>query len=275
MKSVQDMIAKGKLRATDAKILKIAKGSEVPYVAINPQKLSIEVAESVMAEVVVSYTEPNEAELNICLAKGAQLSLVQIFTEEAFVECKVDQAERSSCNMSLIELSSANVACTVNLNGPFAENELNGLFMVSGVDHSMIDLRVNHLSADCTSRSIVKGVAGGRAIGEFDGLVYVAPDAQRTDAQQTSRNIELSDTAHIVTKPQLEIYADDVKCSHGATVGQPDSDAIYYMRQRGLSEEQARRLQVQGFVTDIAERCPVKSVTQMLGEEIIKKLETL
>jgi Fe-S cluster assembly protein SufD len=98
---------------------------------------------------------------------------------------------------------------------------------------------------------VVKGIAKDNGVGTFDGLVYVAPDAQRTEAYQQSRNMLLSRTARIHTNPQLEIYADDVRCSHGATVGNIDDDAIYYMRQRGLSEEQARKLQVGGFLRDV------------------------
>ena len=146
--------------------------------------------------------------------------------------------------------------------------------MASDSEHCTIDLTTNHLVSDCKSDSLVKGVASGRSTGEFRGLVYVAPDAQRTDAQQQSRNIEIGD-AHIVTMPQLEIYADDVRCSHGATVGQLDDDAVLYMRQRGLSEKDARRLQTEGFVNDVASRCDVEAVAEMLTEEIAAKLEKL
>ena len=110
-------------------------------------------------------------------------------------------------------------------------------------------------------------------MGEFYGLVYVAQDAQRTVARQTNRNIEIGPDAKIITKPQLEIYADDVKCSHGATVGQMDSDAIMYMRQRGLSEQQARRMQIEGFVNDIV--LQAGDIGQVLAEELTSKLETL
>ena len=120
---------------------------------------------------------------------------------------------------------------------------------------------------------MIKGVAGGRSTGEFVGLVYVAPDAQRTDARQTSRNIELGGEARIVAKPQLEIYADDVKCSHGATVGQLDADAVMYMRQRGLSEAQARRLQIEGFVCDIVSA--EDEIGGALAEVLTDKLERL
>ena len=119
----------------------------------------------------------------------------------------------------------------------------------------------------------MKGVAGGKAQGEFEGMVYVATDAQRTDAVQTSRNIVIGDEARIQTKPQLEIYADDVKCSHGATVGQLDSEAIMYMRQRGLSLQQAKRLQIEGFVSDIVLRS--SEFGEALAQELTAKLETL
>ena len=112
-------------------------------------------------------------------------------------------------------------------------------------------------------------------MGEFCGMVYVAPDAQRTDARQQSRNILLSRTARITTQPQLEIYADDVKCSHGATVGQMDSEAVLYMRQRGLSEVQARRLQIEGFVGDVVRRCGVEPLCETMMEAVRAKMEKL
>ena len=116
-------------------------------------------------------------------------------------------------------------------------------------------------------------MADDEAVGEFSGLVYVAPDAQRTDARQQSRNVLLSEKARIETMPQLEIYADDVKCSHGATVGQMDSEAILYMRQRGLSEAQARALQIEGFVGDIVRRCGVEPLGEALMRLAAAKLE--
>jgi len=132
-----------------------------------------------------------------------------------------------------------------------------------------------HSVPACRSRSAVKGVAGGRALGEFRGLVYVAPDAQRTDARQQSRNVLLGAEARIDTKPQLEIYADDVKCTHGATVGMMDNEAILYMRQRGLSLQQARSLQIEGFVDDIVLRCPLDAVREALVGAVAEKLEKM
>ena len=164
----------------------------------------------------------------------------------------------------MAELTSANVSYRIDLDGAFARSELDGLFLAADKEHCEVGVRVSHNVPDCSSRSLVKGVAGGEATG-----------AQRTDAQQTSRNVELSTGARIVAKPQLEIYADDVKCTHGATVGQMDDEAILYMRQRGLSEQQARRLQMEGFVAAIAAHCAVEPLCEELYRRIVAKLERM
>ena len=177
--------------------------------------------------------------------------------------------------MTTVLLAGANVACRIELEGADAENNLGGAFLLGGREHGVVKLHTNHRVAECRSDSTIKGVAGGEAVGEFSGLVYVAPDAQRTDARQQSRNVLLSETARIETMPQLEIYADDVKCSHGATVGQMDSDAILYMRQRGLSEAQARRLQIEGFVGDVVRRCGMEPLGEAVLELAAEKLEKL
>ena len=185
------------------------------------------------------------------------------------------QSARSLCRLTAVQLTSANVSYTIDLDGRDAENMLGGVFLAGGEEHCVVKLRTNHNVPDCRSNSYIKGVAGGSARGEFCGLVYVAPDAQHTDAQQQNRNILLSETAHIATQPQLEIYADDVKCSHGAPVGQMDSEAVLYMRQRGLSEVQARRLQIEGFVGDVVRRCGVEPLCETMMEAVRAKMEKL
>ena len=177
------------------------------------------------------------------------------------------QAAHSRCRLTTVLLSSANASYRIDLDGADAENELGGVFLAAGEEHCVLKLHTAHNVADCRSDSYVKGVAGGQAVGEFCGMVYVAPDAQRTDARQQSRNILLS--------RQLEIYADDVKCSHGATVGQMDAEAILYMRQRGLSEAQARRLQIEGFVGDVVTRCGIEPLCGAILERAAAKIETL
>ena len=135
-------------------------------------------------------------------------------------------------------------------------------------------LDVQHLSCDCRSSELIKGMAIRKAVGSFAGRIYVAPDAQRTDAALLNRNIVLSDAARIYTKPTLEIYADDVKCGHGATVGKLDPEAIYYMQQRGLSEQAARRLQLVGFAAEVVERFGGQAAERMEAA-IEQKLQTI
>ena len=150
--------------------------------------------------------------------------------------------------MTACQFTSANVRYRFDLNGREASNELDVLFLALEQDHCVVDLRTNHLVPDCTSRSLIKGVASGTGRGEFCGLVYVAPDAQHTDAQQQCRNILLSRTSRIDARPQLEILRRRRALqSRGRRWGQMEDEAILYMRQRGLKEEQARRLQIEGF----------------------------
>ena len=171
------------------------------------------------------HTAADMSVVEVELGEEAQLELTELFTAEAFAEVSVRQAARSRCRLTTVLLSSANASYRIDLDGADAENELSGVFLAAGEEHCVLKLHTAHNVADCRSDSYVKGVAGGQAVGEFCGMVYVAPDAQRTDARQQSRNILLSRTARITTQPQLEIYADDVKCSHGATVGQMDSSS--------------------------------------------------
>jgi len=161
------------------------------------------------------------------------------------------------------------------LNGERAEAVLGGLYMIGGDEHADIAVNLRHNAPACRSDQTVKGIAADRAVGVFSGLVYVAPHAQKTDAAQLNRNILASEKARIYTEPQLEIYADDVKCSHGASVGQLDEQAVYYMRQRGISLAQARRLQLSGFVGDITDRCRSTELREWLHRLSDAKIERL
>jgi Fe-S cluster assembly protein SufD len=130
-------------------------------------------------------------------------------------------------------------------------------------------MRVEHASPHCDSRQLYKGVLDGRSRGVFHGRIIVHKDAQKTDAKQTNRNLLLSDQAQIDTKPQLEIYADDVKCTHGATIGQLDENAIFYLRSRGISLESARTLLLFAFTSEILERVKVEPIRNYL-EGLVK-----
>ncbi len=143
------------------------------------------------------------------------------------------------------------LAVEIELLGPGAEASLDALFLCTDNQHAQISVSVNHLHPDCRSRTTVKGIAAGHATGRFTGHIHVAPNALRTEALQQSRNILLSDTSKILTSPQLEIYADDVHCSHGATIGPLNPETLYYMRQRGVDTHTAQQLQLQGFIAEI------------------------
>ncbi len=145
----------------------------------------------------------------------------------------------------------------VALDGNGAHCDLNGLF--TGKDRQYVDYhtRIDHHQPHCSSTEHYKGVLGGHAKGVFNGRVYVHPHAQQTDAQQSNQNLLLSPTAEVDTKPQLEIYADDVKCSHGATTGQLDEMMLFYLRSRGIAENAAKALLTYGFAREIIDRIDV------------------
>ena len=163
----------------------------------------------------------------------------------------------------------------VALKGRGAENHTDGLMLSGAGQHIDFTTDIRHISRDCTSYEVFKGIASDGGTGVFSGRIYVAQDAQKTQAYQQSNNLLLGDGAHIYAKPQLEIYADDVKCSHGATVGQLSEEAVYYMRQRGIPEQTARRLQMAGFINQVVERTPVEGLTERIERLAADKIERM
>src|SRR6266545_1244910 len=167
------------------------------------------------------------------------------------------EGERSSRPSShSISIGGALVRNDVNavLAGEGIDCILNGLYLAEG--RQLIDnhMRVDHVKAHCASHELYKGILDGKARAVFNGLIHVHPGAQKTDAKQSNRNLLLSSEAIANSNPQLEIFADDVKCTHGSTVGQLDDDAIFYLRSRGIGEEAARSLLTYAFASDIVER---------------------
>jgi len=158
------------------------------------------------------------------------------------------------------------------LDGEGIECTVNGLYLVDGdrlVDnHTAID----HAKPHCHSYEIYKGVLDGRSRGVFNGKIFVREDAQKTDAKQTNQVLLLSDDATIDTKPQLEIFADDVKCTHGATVGQLSEEALFYLRARGIAKDDARALLVHAFAEDIVDRIKIEPVRHALEQVLLARL---
>ena len=156
--------------------------------------------------------------------------------------------------------------------GQGGECALGGLFLVSGTQLTDIHTRVDHAVPHCTSRQLYKGIVDGRARGVFVGRVYVAKDAQKTDANQTNKNLLLSRHALVHSVPQLEILADDVKCKHGSTTGQLDPAALFYLRSRGIGEDAARSLLVYAFASDVVARIKVEALRTGLGRYLRARL---
>lgn len=182
---------------------------------------------------------------------------------------RVQQGRSSDVASHSLLLGGALVRNNVHtvLAGDGGECLMNGLFMGTGEQHLDNYMKVEHAGPHCNSRQFYNGILDGRSRGVFHGRIIVHKDAQKTNAKQTNRNLLLSDEAQIDTKPQLEIHADDVKCTHGATIGQIDEDAIFYLRSRGIAEASARTMLLSAFARE--------SLGRMKNESIRKHLEGL
>ena len=184
------------------------------------------------------------------------------------------QAPNSQFTSHSISIGGALVRNDINveLDGEQAQCHLNGLYIVAGRQHVDYHTFIDHKKPLGISREFYKGVLAGRSRAVFNGQVYVRPNAQKTDAAQSNNNLLLSRDAEVDTKPQLEIYADDVKCSHGATVGQLDEQMMFYLRSRGIDKEVARGMLTYGFAHDIVERMNIAPLQSRIEELLIRKL---
>ena len=261
--TVNELIQSGALQTFEGETITADAVSGGTLVSVNPSTLRVRVAEGVAANLLLLHTKPMQTLAEVELAEGSSLSMGDVYLAGSFADVKVNQCASSECRMVVVQLGDANVTYDVALNGKEAASSLHGVFVGTDSEHVVFDLTTRHNVSDCRSESLVKGVVSGRAAGEFRGLVYVAQDAQRTDAEQINRNIEL-DGGRIYSEPQLEIYADDVKCSHGSTVGQLDEQSLYYMRQRGIPCEVAERMLLEGFVEDIVDRCDIEELKEFI-----------
>jgi Fe-S cluster assembly protein SufD len=161
---------------------------------------------------------------------------------------------------------------TSRMNGPDCEVTFDGLYQLDGRQHIDHHTRIDHLASSCTSREYYRGILDGESHGVFNGKVIVHPHAMKTDAHQSNRNLLLSRQAEVDTKPQLEIFADDVKCTHGATVGQLDDASVFYLRSRGVDSESARSLLIYGFANDIIRRVDVPEMRDRIEHLVLNRL---
>jgi Fe-S cluster assembly protein SufD len=220
----------------------------------------------------VSFTN---AVTEIAVGEGAVIDHYKLQQEslEAFHVATLHVHQQSGSNFSSHYLGFGGALVRnevrVALNGEGCECTLNGLYMAGGRQHLDNHTVIDHAKPRCASHELYKGILSGKAHGVFNGKIFVRQDAQKTDAKQTNKTLLLSDEAVINTKPQLEIFADDVKCTHGATVGQLQDDAIFYLRSRGIGHEQARSLLTFAFANDIISRIKVEAIRTRLEETLL------
>ena len=176
----------------------------------------------------------------------------------------VGSGERLEFSYVILPGESRELDLVIDLVGEGAEVDVKCLYLSRSGDRVRIRILVHHRAPGCRSRQLVCGIAATGADVRFDGRIVVAPGAQKTEAYQENHNILLSEGARVETLPSLEIYADDVKCSHGATVGQLDADALFYMRSRGISEAEAKRLQMLSFLSPVIPEGREEEVTAAL-----------
>jgi len=155
-----------------------------------------------------------------------------------------------------------------------AECWVDGLYVAGGNQHTDTHSVIDHKQPNCTSHQLYKGILDGNARAVFNGKIFVREGAQKTDAMQTNKNLLLSAQARVDTKPQLEIYADDVKCAHGAAVGQIDEEELFYLQARGLNPELGRSLLTYGFAEEVIGKIKVESIRSQLDETVLTHLHT-
>ena len=242
----------------------------------------------------------------VVLGRGSQATVIETFdgddvryASNAITEIVLgDGARLDHCKAQEESSQASHIACTqavlgrdshfsthyVGLGGELVRNEVrvrfdgengeatvNGLYLASDTQHADNFTLIDHARAHCASHELYKGILDGRARGVFNGKIFVRPGAQKTDAKQTNQTLLLSADATINTKPQLEIFADDVKCTHGATVGQLDEQQLFYLRARGIGLEQARALLTFAFANEIIGRIKVPSLRDRLEHALIER----
>ncbi len=186
----------------------------------------------------------------------------------------IRQIGKSYAHTVVVTLNGGMIRNNTNIIMEAAGNEAHmfGLYLLNGNSHVDNHTLVDNRMPNCFSNELYKGVMDGRTTGVFSGKIYVRPDAQKTNAYQTNNNILLSENATVNTKPQLEIFADDVKCSHGCTVGRLDEEALFYLRARGISKEHAQAMLLKAFAENVIEQIKIEPLYQYAEQMITERL---
>ena len=188
---------------------------------------------------------------------------------------EVQSGQRKDMVLLVYPGVSCDIRLDVTLVGEGAEANIYGAYVCGGDEKVNIAVDMHHDLPHCNSRQLFKGIAGGKSRVDFYGKIIVAKDAQRTEAYQENHNILLSDDAKVDTKPQLEIYADDVKCSHGATIGRLNEEEQFYMRSRGITLEDAKVLQMISFIAPVLENIDDESQRETIAAELESNIRNI
>lgn len=213
----------------------------------------------------------------IGIAENAQVEFIQVQDQPDDIQLchthiDLDANSHVNCFTCSFDGRLTRNNLTLSINGSGVDAHLYGLYLASGKSHIDNHTVVDHRMANSYSNQLYKGIMDGQAKGVFNGKIFVRPDAQKTNAFQSNRNIVLSEDASVNTKPQLEIWADDVKCSHGCTTGQLDEEAMFYLQSRGIGKSQARALLLHAFAAEVLSAMKHKVIREYLEERISTRL---
>jgi Fe-S cluster assembly protein SufD len=245
------------------------------------------VAENASLQVVETFITigPQESFTNhvteIVVEKEARLEYYKIQNDAPHASqvstTHIRQTGKSYTHSVVISLNGGLIRNNLNivLDADRCESHLYGLYCVKGQTHIDNHTVVDNAQPNCFSNELYKGIMDDNATGVFNGKIFVRRDAQKTNAYQSNKNVLLSDSASVNTKPQLEIFADDVKCSHGCTVGSLDEEALFYLRSRGVGKDDARSLLLQAFAIDILENIKPAPIRAYVDQLISKRLELI
>jgi Fe-S cluster assembly protein SufD len=242
--------------------------------------------ENSSATIVESYASPGEsvyltnAIVDVQLGAGAHLQHFKVQRESPssyhVASTNAELGANASYDATAINLGAALSRHTIDImmDHEGAECWVDGLYMVDGNQHTDTHSMIDHRQPHCTSHQLYKGILDGKSRAVFNGKVFVRHGAQLTNAQQTNKNLLLSNEAQVDTKPQLEIFADDVKCAHGAAIGQLEEDELFYLESRGIRPELARNLLTYGFAEEVIEKIKIPSIKRELDAAVLNRLHT-
>jgi Fe-S cluster assembly protein SufD len=255
--------------------------------AVTSPRLVVRMAPHSRARLLLDYSDDGSIErfvnsvLDVELGAGAELQVYRLQRQgdRAFhidrVDANVGADARFVMRDSQLGSSLARLDLNVCLSGRAAQTQLTGVFLADGNRHLDTHVLVDHRAVETTSVQDYRGIAANRGRAVFNGKAVVHPGAQKSNARQSSRNLLLTPGAEIDTKPELEIYADDVQCSHGATTGQLDPNALFYLRSRGLSEPEARSALTRAFAGSVLSQVDVVSLAAHVQYELDRRLVRL